>query len=136
MTAKQKGLGRLKNDNRPHELSAEEARKGGKNSVEARRRKKTFRELIEQFGELEVKNPKIRRTMEELGVSPDEFTNDMAAVIGQYMQAQKGNTSAFLGIRDTKGEKPVDKIEQTVVAPKPLIDLTDRKKNGEDNGAK
>ena len=136
MTAKQKGLGRLKNDNRPHELSAEEARKGGKNSVEARRRKKTFRELIEQFGELEVKNPKIRRTMEELGVSPDEFTNDMAAVIGQYMQAQKGNTSAFLGIRDTKGEKPVDKIERTVVAPKPLIDLTDRKKNGEDNGAK
>ena len=74
--------------------------------------------------------------MEELGVNPDEFTNDMAAVIGQYMQAQKGNTSAFLGIRDTKGEKPVDKIEQTVVAPKPLIDLTDRKKNGEDNGAK
>ena len=119
-----------------HKLTAKDAQKGGQKSGESRRRKKTFRELIEQFGKLEVKNPKIRRTMEELGVNPDEFTNDMAAVIGQYMQAQKGNTSAFLGIRDTKGEKPVDKIEQTVVAPKPLIDLTDRKKNGEDNGAK
>lgn len=125
-------LGKLKNDNPPHKPTTEEARKGGIKSGESRRRKKTFRELIEQFGELEVKNPKIRRTMEELGVNPDEFTNDMAAVIGQYMQAQKGNTSAFLGIRDTKGEKPVDKIEQTVVAPKPLIDLRGRKKNGED----
>lgn len=131
MTEKKAKLGKLKNDNKPHKLSADEARKGGKNSGETRRRKKTFRELIEQFGELEVKNPKIRRTMEELGVNPEEFTNDMAAVIGQYMQAQKGNTSAFLGIRDTKGEKPVDKVEQTVVAPKPLIDLTKRKKNGQ-----
>lgn len=131
MSEKKSKLGKLKNDNKPHKLSTEEARKGGKNSVETRRRKKTFRELIEQFGELEVKNPKIRRTMEELGVNPEEFTNDMAAVIGQYMQAQKGNTSAFLGIRDTKGEKPIDKVEQTVVAPKPLIDLTDRKKNGQ-----
>ena len=125
-------LGKLKNDNPPHKPTTEEARKGGIKSGESRRRKKTFRELIEQFGELEVQNPKIRRTMEELGVNPDEFTNDMAAVIGQYMQAQKGNTSAFLGIRDTKGEKPIDKVEQTVVAPKPLIDLRSRKKNGED----
>ena len=119
-----------------HKLTAKDAQKGGQKSGETRRKKKLLRELIEQFGALKVSSPKMRKTMEELGVNPDEFTNDMATVIGQYVQAQKGNTSAFLAIRDTKGEKPVDKVEQTVVAPKPLIDLTDRKKNGEDNGAK
>lgn len=128
--------GKLKNDNPPHMPTTEEARKGGIKSGETRRRKKTFRELIELFGSLDVKNPKIRRTMEELGLDPEEFTNDMATIIGQYMSAQKGNTNAFLALRDTKGEKPIDKVEQTVVAPKPLIDLTDRKKNGEDNSAK
>lgn len=128
--------GRLKNDNPAHSPTTEEARKGGIKSGESRRRKKTFRELIELFGSLDVKNPKIRRTMEELGLDPDEFTNDMATIIGQYMSAQKGNTNAFLALRDTKGEKPIDKIEQTVVAPKPLIDLTNRRKNGEDNSAK
>lgn len=125
--------GRLKNNNKPHVLTLEEQREAGIKSGEARRRKKTFRELIELFGSLDVKNPKIRRTMEELGLDPDEFTNDMATIIGQYMSAQKGNTNAFLALRDTKGEKPIDKVEQTVVMPKPLIDLTDRKKNGEDN---
>ena len=110
-----------------HKLTAKDAQKGGQKSGESRRRKKTFRELIEQFGKLEVKNPKIRRTMEELGVNPDEFTNDMAAVIGQYMQAQKGNTSALRNL-----EKALSTFDEL----KPLIDLTDRKKNGEDNGAK
>lgn len=40
--------GKLKNDNPKHELTKEELRKGGLNSVKARREKKFFREEIEK----------------------------------------------------------------------------------------
>ena len=127
---------KLKNGNEQFELTQKEQRAGGRASVKARRQKKMLKELLIQFGNMDIKDPKVRNAMEKLGLNPDDMTNDMALVIGQFTKAQKGDTSAATFIRDTKGEKPVDKIEQTVVAPKPLIDLTDRKKNGEDNGAK
>lgn len=127
---------KLKNGTEQHPLTENDARKGGKNSGKVRRQKKMLKELLIQFGNMDIKDLKVRNAMEKLGLNPDDMTNDMALVIGQFTKAQKGDTSAATFIRDTKGEKPVDKIEQTVVAPKPLIDLTDRKKNGEDNGAK
>lgn len=121
----------LKNGAEPHPLTVEEQREGGKKSGAVRRKKKLLKDLIEQFGTLGVQNPKLKAQMAQFGIDPDEMTNDMATVVGQYMKAMKGDTSAFNSLRDTKGEKPVDKSENKIIAPKPLIDLTDRKKNGE-----
>lgn len=126
---------KLKSGADGHELTVAEQQKGGRKSGKVRRQKKLLKELIQEFGTLDLKNPKMLKVMEEMGIDSELMTNDMGTVVAQYLSAMKGNTQAFLALRDTKEEKPVDKVEQTVVAPKPLIDLTDRKKNGEDNSA-
>lgn len=112
----------------PEELNArltpeqrrENARKAGIASVEARRAKKTLREIMEIYGQMPA---------EELaGVS-----NDEAVVVAQYKLAKSdkpGSTGAASFIRDTKGEKPHDVLETPNIEMKPLVDLTKRKKNG------
>lgn len=42
----------------------------------------------------------------------------------------KGNWKEIEGMMNQVYGQPKQKIEQTVIAPKPLIDLTERKKNG------
>lgn len=111
---------KLKNGTTQHPLTVDEARKGGRNSVKTRRRKKLFRELIEQYGGLMVVDETIVDELKAMGIDEEDLTNDMAVVVGQYKQAQKGNTAAFVEIRNTKGEKPVDKVEQTLEMPEPL----------------
>ena len=120
----------LKNGNPSHTLTREEQREAGRKSGKVRRQKKLLKELIHEFGTLDVQNPKLRRTMEEMGIDPDQMTNDMGTVVAQYMSALKGNTQAFLALRDTKEEKPVDKVEQTTLEPpKPLSPRKSRKED-------
>lgn len=120
----------LKYGNKQYKLGEKEARKGGVNSGKVRRQKKLLKDLIHEFGTLDVQNPKLRRTMEEMGIDPDQMTNDMGTVVAQYMSALKGNTQAFLALRDTKEEKPVDKVEQTTLEPpKPLSPRKSRKED-------
>lgn len=85
---------------RTTEEQREIARKGGIASGEARRRKKTLKEALLIALELE-KNGK---TVQEIGVE---------AVLNKFMS---GDIQAFTTVRDTIGEKPVDKVEQEVVS--------------------
>ena len=76
------------------EKQREIARKGGIASGEARRARKTFRdELI---------------TLLENGNTQEKIS------VALIQQALDGNTKAFEVIRDTVGEKPVDKLEADV----------------------
>lgn len=43
----------------------------------------------------------------------------------------KGNWKEIEGMMNQVYGQPKQQIEQTVIAPKPLVDLTERKKNGE-----
>ena len=86
----------IPNENRTPSERRENARKAGIASGVARRAKKTFRELIEEYGGL-----------------PDEngprLTNDQAVMVSQYKLAKTdkpGSTKAAEFIRDTKGEAP------------------------------
>ena len=87
------------------ELTAEERRKSasraGKASVESRRRKKTLREEL-------------------LAILSDGDTQNKVS-LALVQQALLGNVKAFETLRDTIGQKPVEKIEQTSVT----IDLGD-----------
>jgi general stress protein YciG len=100
------------------EKAAINGRKGGKASGEAKRRKKTLRELFEIYGSMpNTDDPKL--------------TNDEKLVLAQYREAIiGGSTSAATFIRDTKGEKPHDVVETPNIEIKPLVDMTGRKKNG------
>lgn len=85
----------MANEQNLKRLSSKEARelgrKGGKASVEARRKRKTLREELLALLETEDYQKKISLAM--------------------LHEATAGNTKAFEVIRDTIGEKPKDKVE-------------------------
>lgn len=112
-------------------LTSEEAQKigskGGKASVEARRQRKTFKELFEMLLSLEVSDEQTKAFIKSLGITDENITNDMAITLSMYQEALKGNTKAFELIRDTTGEKPADKLQ---IEEPPVIKLErpDKKK--------
>ena len=78
------------------------ARMGQIASTEAKRRKKTFREAMEAILEKEV--------LDKNGNKIDLLT---AISAKQVEKASKGDTKAFEVIRDTIGQKPVERVEIT-----------------------
>lgn len=78
----------------------EQGRKGGKASGEARRRKKLLRECLTELLEREY-------------VSSDGKSMDGADLISAklFQRAMDGDIKAFETIRDTVGQKPVERVE-------------------------
>ena len=93
-----------------HILTVEEQSKGGAASGEARRAKKTLRELVELFGELGVSD-EARKKMNEIGIPEELWTRKMQPVGALFNKANKGDVGAFNAIRDIIGEKPVEKTQ-------------------------
>ena len=93
-----------------YKLTQEEAKRGGKASGEARRAKKTLRELVELFGELGVSD-EARKKMKEIGIPEELWMRKMQPVVALFNKANKGDVSAFNAIRDIVGEKPIDRTQ-------------------------
>lgn len=91
--------------NLTHVLTASEQRKGGRKSAEARKEKKRLRESLEALldGEIEMNGTKI------------SVTEAMAATAVQA--ALRGDWKAWELVRDTSGQKPVDKVVAAEVDP-------------------
>lgn len=83
-----------------HELTVEEASKGGKASVEARRRKKKLKELAAIWMETEVGKDK----------KGNSLTGAEAMIQLAAKEALKGNAKFWELLRDTAGQKPVEKV--------------------------
>ena len=88
------------------ERTTEEKRKigtmGGKASGEARRKKRDLKLAMQALLEAEVKDKKTGETM----------SGAEAIAMAQYRKALKGDAKAFELVRDTSGQKPVEKVEQ------------------------
>lgn len=86
------------------ELTEEEQReirkKGGKASVEARRRKRDLRIALEMLLEKDFQDK-----------SGNTITGTEAITAKLFEQAMKGNVKAFETIRATVGQDPVQKVE-------------------------
>ena len=96
-------------DRTPSELR-EMARKGGLASVEARRKRKTLKE--------------------ELLLMLSDGETQQSVTLALIEKAMSGDTKAFEVIRDTIGEKPIDKVmiadvEPSVIAEVEAMVLTD-----------
>ena len=91
------------NDDNLRVLTTEEAReigvKGGIRSGEARRRKRDIRMALEALLEKEYK-----------GKNGETVTGAEAIAIKQMEKALKGDTRAFEVVRDSGGQKPVEKV--------------------------
>ena len=68
------------------------ARKGGKASGEARRRKADLKKALKTVLEADVHSDKVAEQLEDMGF---DNSNLMAMVFAQMQQAQKGNVRAF-----------------------------------------
>lgn len=84
-----------------HKLTLEEQKMGGKASAEARRKKRDLRLAIQVLLETDIK-----------GKNGEIKSGAEAIAIAQFQKALKGDTRAFEVIRDTSGQKPVEKVEQ------------------------
>ena len=112
----------------PGELSKEEAaergRKGGINSVKSRRRKKLLRECLEELldteQEVKINGVTLKKTNAEL------------LSVTLMKKALKGDVKAFEVLRDTAGEKPIDKVMVADV-DQSVIDEVEEMVKGETN---
>ena len=100
---------------RTPEERREVARKGGMASGEARRKMKTFKEVLEQLLAKEIVDKETGETIETI----------VAITAKQVAKANKGDTKAFEVIRDTLGQKPVERVEISDIDSKIAQEIED-----------
>lgn len=103
--------------------ATERGRAGGIKSGEARRKKRTMREIAKLVGEMPVTDPKMLAALHAAGFQ-DPITNDDAAFFGLIRKAQSGDAAALKLLGEYRGEYST-RVEVEPVQPKPLIDLTE-----------
>ena len=103
-----------------HELTLDEASKGGKASAEARRKKRDLRLALETLLEGSVKVVDKSTGAERLVTGTEAITTKL------FEQAMKGNVKAFKTIRETVGQDPVQKIEVAQTDPAVVKEVEDR----------
>lgn len=89
----------IKNEDLTPEQRRNNASKAGKASGEARRRKKLLRECLEELLEKEMKDK-----------SGNTVSGAEALAVKLFKKAMDGDVKAFEVLRDTSGQKPVEKI--------------------------
>ena len=103
------------NSRRTREQHSEDSRRAGKASGEARRKKKAMKDAINMLLSLPLKDEKAKAYLEYLGFEEEDMDNQLGLVISMYKEAvAKGNVQAANWIRDTAGDKPVEKVEANV----------------------
>jgi hypothetical protein len=98
----------LKNDNPPHTLTVEELRKGGINSVESRRQKKSLREKAKLLMSLSIQDKKELLKAQELGLNIEDVDIEMMNLIHMLNIIKKENfnsVGAFNTLKDLTDEQ-------------------------------
>lgn len=95
-----------------HKLTAEEASRGGKASVEARRRKKDLRLALEMLLEKDYSDK-----------NGNTVSGTEAISVKLFEQAMKGNVKAYETIRATVGQDPVQKIQVQEISQEVIDEL-------------
>ena len=102
------------------------ATKGGIASGVARRRKRDMKDAID----LLLSNPcnleskdgdSIKKLAKKLGIKEEDMDNQMAMIISMFrisLSGGKNSVSAATFLRDTVGEKPVEKVEMNASVDK------------------
>lgn len=103
------------------EQLSEAGKKGGKASVEARRRRKELKETLEILLNMSLdkrrKNVDIEKIQAFADLKGKNVTVDEAMMIKLVQKALGGDLNSISMIRDTIGEKPSDRVEVKDVTP-------------------
>ena len=90
---------------RTKEELREITRKGGIASGEARRRKKTAKEVVSTLLNLGLTDEKAKRKLKALGIEDEDMTNIMASSVAVMAKAMKGDYKAYNALLEVAGEK-------------------------------
>ena len=115
----------LKPDDLTPEQRRENARKAGKASAEAKRRRKAMRESLEVLlnlgmSEGEITDPETVKCWNEL--QGKNITVQDAVLVKQIMKAVKGDTKAAEFVRDTSGNRPTNEQRMDVAVDNGFIE--------------
>ena len=113
----------LKNDNPPHNLTVEELRKGGLNSVESRRQKKSLREKAKLLMSLSIKDQEELLKAQELGLNEEDIDIEMMNLIHMLNIIKKENFNS-VGAFNTLKELTDEQVE-TNETPSININIVD-----------
>lgn len=92
-------------ENLTHRLTVSEQRAGGIASGEARRKKKLMREAFEEL-----------LAKEYTDTNGNKIDGTSALAVKVFKQAMDGDLKAFEIVRDTTGQKPVERVETVEIS--------------------
>lgn len=121
----------IPNSQRTPEELREITRKGGIASGKARRQKKTLAQIGDMIGSLNIKSEKNRAILRDAGITDEDMINDVGMMFRLNLKAQQGDTRAIELLSKLRGQFK-EQIAAEVAEVKPLVDLTKRKKNGQE----
>ena len=113
-----------------YKLTLEEQKKGGIASGKARRKRKTLREIGDMIGGLDIKSEKNRAIMRNAGITDEDMINDVGMMFRLNLKAQQGDTKSIELLSKLRGQLK-EQISAEVADVTPLVDLTNRNKNGD-----
>jgi hypothetical protein len=88
-------------------------RKGGIKSGEARRRKKTMREVLEFLMYKAEISEALKQRMRDEGIRDEDMNHQMAINRSLIAKAEAGDVQAYNAICAMIGEKPAEKVEMS-----------------------
>ena len=113
----------IPNDQRTPSERRANASKAGKASGEARRRRKNMQERCKFVLGMPLKNGAVDEIMAFEEVKGANVTVEQAAVMAVANKAIRGDHAALAFLRDTAGEKPVEKVEVNSGVEKAAADI-------------
>ena len=129
----------VRNEDRTPEQRRKNAAKAGKASAAKRRERKAMQEIARIVLDMPLEPGEVEE-IEGLSFEdcPDaNLTLGQAAVLAVAKKAKRGDVQALVFLRDTAGEKPVDKVEvssDVAAAAKGIREMIAAAKEREDGG--
>lgn len=98
--------GKLKNENRPHKLTAEEVRKGGKNSVKSRKQKKTIQNILAALCDSKCSDiPQFAKIAAKLGIDGDKSVKELFTLVSTINSLKNAKMDELGKMAELLGEQ-------------------------------
>lgn len=91
-------------------------KKGGIKSGEVRRERKKLQETVSTILSMAPGLEADRQALKQLGIDESDQNNQTLLVLSMMRAAAEGDVKAATWLRDTAGEKPIEKLEANVQA--------------------
>ena len=97
------------------ETAKENGSKGGKASVESRRRKKKIKQAMDMILSLPAQG-KYKEFLENIGIDDEDYLDNQALMLAvAFQQAMKGNIKAMYFIEDITGSQAMNELERAKI---------------------